>query len=482
MFCSRCGHEVGEAESYCPGCRLALSPATIASSPPMLVDGPGQPAWLAAYDGEGGADLVEGPARPGRGGLSARQRRRVALLGIGAIVVALIATVAWFAAQDRSPGSLFLGSYGRLPLAHAVTSTPHPRWQRDLVSDSGTGVVLDRGVTFISTGDDRGAATRVVAIDDDGEERWSIQRDQRMLGITTSPDHRILLLVALASDAADEGVQAVSVDDGSLLWESWSGQPIEFTDKGLLVYGEDNRLLLLDTADGHVVWELSRGEAVTTSPDRVLIVENGRLTAYDPNSGERRWTVEDGVPCTTSADGRCEVTAADDVVLVVGDTDAVAYDSHDGTRLWTETIGRNDVTGVMGTDLVFLAHSERHRDRTDWSLTTYDRDGKRDTMSADDAGDGFAPFGIRTEGRSYLFDYAAQDVYDTGLERLAHYDGDLTLTGGGVYTLDRDDLSYYRFDRTKPVWTLGVPPNVESVTAGDHAVVLVWSHVIALYR
>lgn len=485
-FCSRCGHEVREAESYCPACGLALSPATVASTPPQ---------WPEPADGSAGtrgragttdapeADLVMGPGgaddSPRIGGGVPRRRL---LIGAGVLVLAMIGAGAWSAVQDRSPGTVFFNGYGSMPLPRAVTSQPHRQWTRDVSDTNGTGVVAEDGVTYLSTTDDEGTTTTIVAVEDDGEERWSTELDEPSFLAATSPDHDVVLVVGWADDDEARAFQALSADDGTLLWESDAGEPVRVTDDGLLLYSESS-VLLLDLDDGTTRWDVPQGDGMATNSDLLLVGDDGSLTAVDLGSGEQRWKVDEDVPCATARRHGCDIAAADELILVVGDNEAVAYDAGDGSRLWSEHVGDRESPGVLGPDLVYLYESSDNRDDTsDWSIVTFDRDGKRDEKAALNDGGGFAPFGITTGGRSYLIDWSSNNVYDDRLEQVGHYDGDVTLASGGAYAFERGELSYHRFDRGDPVWTLEVPPDAQSVTPGDRGIVLQWEDQIVLYR
>lgn len=484
-FCSRCGHEVREAESYCSACGLALSPATVASTPPQ---------WPEPADGSAGVrgragttDAPEADHVVGPGGADDSSRigggvpRRRLLIGAGVLVLAMIGAGAWSAVQDRSPGTVFFGSFGSMPLTRAVTSPPHQQWTRDTSDNNGTSIVPEDGVTFIATTDETGSTTTVVAVEDDGEERWSTELDKPAYLAASSPDHDVVVLVPWTREDKVGTFQALSTDDGSLVWESDAGDPVRVTDGGLLIYS-DSRVLLIDLADGTGRWDLPRGDAVASNSDLLLVADDGTLTAFDLGSGEQRWTVDEDVPCPGAGRTGCSIAAADRVILVVGDNEAVAYDPADGSRLWTDTVGERGSQGVLSADLVYLGQQSSNVDETsDWSVVTYGREGKQSEMALD-GDDGYAPFGITTGGRSYLANWSASHIYDDQLDLVAHYDSDVTLTSGGVYALERDELSYHRFDRSDPVWTLQVPPDAQSATPGDHAIVLAWADKIALYR
>lgn len=479
MFCSRCGHEVGETDSYCPACGLALSPATIASSPPILVDDPGQRTRDTAYDGGGDAlDLVEGPAGAGGDKPVRRRPRRVALAGIGVMLVALVGAGAWFAAGDRGSGTVFYSSYGDSPLNDPVTSQPEERWRVDVPSDGGTWVVSGGDVTFISTQGTNGATT-IRAIEDDGEERWSVEAEADTYPATTSDDGSVLLVLPWAYDeSSTRRVQALSAEDGTLLW-SGEGEPGRFTDDGLVLV-RDSEVTMVDIRDGTEVWSLARGDGLGANSDLVLALDNGTLTAHDIDTGEVRWDTDRELPCVGGS--RCVIAASDEVVLVKGGIDLVAYDANNGDLLWKERVDETAEIGAANAELVFARDAIDSESNNAGSAVFYDSVGERGEVALPAEEPWFFPVGLDTADGSFLLDWGSGTVYDDEIRKVDQIDGDLTMTGGGVYALDGDTVSYHRFDQRDPVWTLafGTAPN--AVTAGDRSLVLSWEDAIALYR
>ncbi|MCB0906276.1 MAG: PQQ-binding-like beta-propeller repeat protein [Nocardioidaceae bacterium] len=480
MFCSRCGHEVGDAESYCPACGLALSPATIASTPPMVVDGPGQRARPAAYDGEGGAaDLVEGPGGVGDGRPARRRPRRRALVGIGVVVLAMIGAGAWFSASHRGSGTFFFPSYGEAPLPRPVTSEPEQRWKRDLPNSQEAWVVPDRGVTYISTVD--GDSTTIVAIEDDGRERWSVEDDATEYVFAASPDGSTVLALPWGyEEDSTRPVRAFSAEDGSLRWKSQDGEPARITDDGVVLLGE-NVIELADLRDGSTIWKVDNGSSLAINSDLLVVSEPDTLTAYDIATGDKAWSTGRHYPCATTT--TCRIAASDDVVLVKGGIDAVAYDPANGEELWSERVDQAQDVGVASAMLVYVQSSPDQQTHPDRVVTVYDRSGRRGELAVNaDNSSWFFPVGVTTAGTSWVLDWSSGTLYDDRLAEVDQIDGDVAITGGGAYALDGNELSYRRFDRRDPVWTLNVSSDAGNLQAGEGSIVLTWADSVALYQ
>jgi hypothetical protein len=482
-FCSRCGHEVREAESYCSACGLALSPATVASTPPQ---------WPEPADGSAGvrgragttdapeADLVMGP-----GGADDSSRsgggvpRRRLLIGAGLLVLALVGAGAWSAVRDRATGTFFFSSYGEAPLPRPVKAEPEQRWRRDMPTEMGTWVVPGHGVTYISAGVDD-TTTTIVAVEDDGTQRWSVEEEANEYAFATSPDGSVLLALQWGYDEeSTRPLRALSTADGSLLWTSQDGEPGRITDDGVVLIGDDT-IKMVDIHDGSAVWSLGNGNGLSLNSELVVVSDHDTLTAYDITSGEEAWATDEGFPCAGVT--ICRIAASDDVVVVKGGIDAVAYDPAHGERLWSERVDEAQDVGVAARGLVYLQTQPDSDTPSDVSIVFYDHDGRRGELALRSDQSWFFPVGMTTAGGSFVLDWASGTVYDDQLAEVMQIDGDLALTGGGVYALDGDDLSYHRFDRSDPVWAMQVDGEPTSAQSGDGTIVVTWDGAIALYR
>jgi|GEM_PF-2993490 len=482
-FCSRCGHELEATQSYCPACGLALSPATVASTPPQW---PASPGGSAGARGRAGttdapeADLVVGPGgpedSPGTGGGVPRRRL---LIGAGVLVLAMIGAGAWSAVRDRATGTFFFSSYGDAPLPRPVTAEPEQRWRREMPTEMGTWVVPDDGVTYISAAVDD-ATTTIVAVEDDGTQRWSVEEEANEYVFATSLDGSVLLAVRWGYDEeSTRPLRALSTGDGSLLWTSQDGEPGRLTDDGVILVGDD-KIEMVDIHDGSAVWSLGNGNGLSLNSELVLVSDHDTLTAYDIASGEEAWATDEGFPCAGMT--ICRIAASDDVVLVKGGIDAVAYDPANGERLWSERVDEAQDVGVAAGGLVYLQAMTDSDIPSDGSVVLYDRDGKRGELALRSDQSWFFPVGMNTAGGSFVLDWASGTVYDDQLAEVMQIDGDLALTGGGVYALDGNDLSYHRFDRSDPVWAMQLDDEPMSAQSGDGTVVVTWDGAVALYR
>ena len=103
----------------------------------------------------------------------------------------------------------------------------------------------------------------------------------------------------------------------------------------------------------------------------------------------------------------------------------------------------------------------------DGSVEFYNSSGKMGEVTVDVDDGWFSAVGMETGGESYIVDVASGRVYDESLEQIGSIDGELTPVEGGVYSMDGDHLSYYRFDDSRRMWSVGVEPGDSTLVVPD---------------
>jgi len=141
------------------------------------------------------------------------------------------------------------------------------------------------------------------------------------------------------TDTAD-GVYAIDMTTGTRLWffaASLDVNGVAVSDGVVVATGDEGLVWGIDAAQGLGLWTANLGAAVFTNP---LIVEDlavvgdgsGKISAFDLNTGERRWqvTVRGAVRGGAASDG-------ESIFVVSEDRDAIALDLAGG-ELWRQTI------------------------------------------------------------------------------------------------------------------------------------------------
>jgi len=111
------------------------------------------------------------------------------------------------------------------------------------------------------------------------------------------------------ADSALHKVWAISLEDGSTLWEAnnsggslWSG--VATTTK--VVFGSlSGRVRAWDTSNGSLSWEIDTGKSISSAPALsgttvIVTSQNGFVYAIDINTGAILWKTDTGAPITST--------------------------------------------------------------------------------------------------------------------------------------------------------------------------------------
>ncbi len=160
--------------------------------------------------------------------------------------------------------------------------------------------------------------------------------------------------VQFESDTAD-GVYAIDLAAGTRVWffaASLDVNGVAVSDGVVVATGDEGLVWGIDAAEGLGLWTANLEAAVFTNP---LIVGglavvgdgSGTISAFDLDTGERRWrvTVQGAVRGGAASDG-------ERIYVISEERDAVALDL-EGTVLWQQTISGR--TGEGGQVRVFAA-------------------------------------------------------------------------------------------------------------------------------
>jgi outer membrane protein assembly factor BamB len=190
---------------------------------------------------------------------------------------------------DSQRACLYFGSTDKR--LYAVDARGFYRWSF-VTGDNvpGRPVVVNNDVIF---GSEDG---RVYAVDaDQGTLRWKYETG----GPVASSPVVVGETVVIGSD--DGGVYAFNPQSGDLQWSTFLDHPVEVPlihdGDQLLVATYGGALAALNAADGRLLWSVQVGGAFTAAPavnpQQVMVVENGRLSAFDRTTGARLWRVVD---------------------------------------------------------------------------------------------------------------------------------------------------------------------------------------------
>lgn len=469
-FCTHCGLEADAAARFCSRCGtpVAAPPGPPRGTPPR----PSAPQVAPDIAALGPAPRAGSPT--------------VAwLVGIGALVLVLVGVGVFILVRGGSGGdTITSGLYGETALPAPMASEPEEIWSRDNPGDGVFGVPFDDLTIIASLHDDGSTATDIVAIDNEGEDLWSLERETQYYVAGWPDDESVVLLLPAAGVIGGEAsdIDAVSTEDGSVRWSVGAGSPIRFTDEGVLL-SDDEGLHLVGRTDGDTRWEvLDAGPSYAVNQDNLLVVDDDTLTAYSLGSGDEEWSIDHGLGC---GDLACRVAASDEVVLVANTQsgEATAFDAGDGAELWDEHVGEDDLVGAVGPSLVFIQSSPDTGDGADGAAVFFDREGQRGGEIEIDADlYYFTPFGVVHDGSSYVVDWTSGTLYGEDLDEVRVYDGVMTFVDGGLYVAGGQEVSFVPFGETDPRWTLPVSGELRQLYGHDRGLVLITSEAITRYE
>ncbi len=464
-FCGSCGTALATPPQ--PFCTSCGRPTTAAAPVPAPAPAP------APHQPNPDVLGVGGPP-PAVGG---RRRWPVVVAGVAALAVVGGGVVA---ATTLLGGGDVRTSDGT-PLPSAVTSEPEEQWTYDYAGDylSAAAGVGDRVVLVDENGD-------VVGLDSDGDRDWTSD-DHAASYLLAVPGHDDLVIVA-GGEAG--GVGAISVDDGHELWWADSGYPVATLDGGLLIVDGSEEssttdLLRADPESGDEKWRMGDVSNFGVGGDTVYAVEDGELSRLDWGSGKADWSVE--VPFDDLED--YVQLAVTDKLVAMADDDVWAYDSESGDELWTYSPDDPDADvsiGAFSEDRVYVSESsyDEEFEVSSSAVTVRDREGTVGEIDLDDD-EYLYGSGLESGGKSWFVDLGNGDTYDEEVQRVASYDGTLTLADKGVYAVDSDSISFHEYGEDRAAWELDLPDDdseTRSVYAVDDALLVVDDGELTSYR
>ena len=405
-------------------------------------------------------------------------RRRWPLVAVGVVVLVLVGGGVAAVTLLRG-GDARTVDGGVLPAA--VTSEPERAWTYDYDGDYlGYAVgVGDRVVLVDEDGD-------VVGLDADGEREWTAD-DRSVSYVVAVPDRDDLVIVAGGESG---GVGALSTEDGHELWWTSPGFPGVTADGGLLVVDspEDEAtadVSWTDPKSGDEKWGVLDVSNFGLGRDAVYTIRDGELSRLDQDSGKEDWSVD--VP--VDDDEYVQLVATDDMVTVTGD-DVTAYEADSGDELWTYEPDDSEAeltVGAYAVDRVFVSESSYDEDyeTTSTTVTVRDRDGTVGEIDVDDDDYVFGT-GVESGGKSWFINIGNGEIYDEEVQRVASYDGSLTLADKGVYAADdSDEVAFYEYGEAKSTWEIDLPggdSDSRSVYAVDNALLVADDGELTAYR
>ncbi|WP_154124003.1 outer membrane protein assembly factor BamB [Grimontia hollisae] len=169
--------------------------------------------------------------------------------------------------------------------------------------------------------------------------------------------------------AADrEGVvQAINVEEGSLLWRVDLGDvtPVLLSGGLTAAYSkvyvgtETGNLIALDEETGETVWQVNAGGEILSKPlaDESLVIVNtsrGELAAFDAESGEERWRISSDVPNLTLRGDSSPVSTAGGVFWGMANGRLGAAFIENGNIIWQQPIaspkGATEIDRLVDVD------------------------------------------------------------------------------------------------------------------------------------
>lgn len=163
--------------------------------------------------------------------------------------------------------------------------------------------------------------------------------------------------------SSDGVVAAIDADSGDRLWENelqlaLSGGIGKYRES-LFAGGEDGLVLRLRSDDGTEVWRAEVSGEVLASPQSngdVVVAQtyDGKLVAFDYETGERRWTFASDVPVLTLRGTATPRIIERNVVAGFADGKLVAVDLNSGNVSWEARIaipqGRSEIERIVDID------------------------------------------------------------------------------------------------------------------------------------
>jgi len=163
--------------------------------------------------------------------------------------------------------------------------------------------------------------------------------------------------------SADGDVLALNAGTGKVQWKTNLDLPLSggvgFYDGSLFVGAANGLVLRLDAANGSELWRASVSGEVLSAPqgngDLVAAqTYDGKLIAFDYETGERRWAHLSDVPVLTLRGTSTPIILGQLVIAGFADGKALAIDQNSGNVAWEARIaipqGRSEIERIVDID------------------------------------------------------------------------------------------------------------------------------------
>ncbi|MFI2368664.1 serine/threonine-protein kinase [Streptomyces sp. NPDC018833] len=354
------------------------------------------------------------------------RRRLLTTLAVGGAVLAAGAgATAWWLGSGGDSGPYALPPAADTPMADPVDATakgPKPLWGPvRLLGEQGGGLVPVRDVVLAIGNAETGVTAHSVV---DGKRRWHAPSPVAAAGIITLSDALVagvdkkgdvVTFVASSGEArwsvpasakyilaADDSavyivtqndrLRGISRSDGTILWTvrprvllDAETRPRSVAGGGRLVIATGKgRILVVDTADGHEVWNIDDQGPIGSGLRPVLhedmvLINGGTLTARSLSDGTERWakTITDHGMLRPSGPPLVQ----DDIVYSTQGQHIWGFDAADGTEIWRSPGGYFADSPVVVQGDAVCAISSRTSDGDDWALHAMSRSNTKHVWS-----------------------------------------------------------------------------------------------------
>jgi outer membrane protein assembly factor BamB len=163
--------------------------------------------------------------------------------------------------------------------------------------------------------------------------------------------------------SADGDVLALNAGTGKVQWKTNLDLPLSggvgFHDGSLFVGAANGLVLRLDAANGSELWRASVSGEVLSAPQGngdlvVAQTYDGKLIAFDYETGERRWAHLSDVPVLTLRGTSTPIILGQLVIAGFADGKVLAIDQNSGNVAWEARIaipqGRSEIERIVDID------------------------------------------------------------------------------------------------------------------------------------
>jgi len=163
--------------------------------------------------------------------------------------------------------------------------------------------------------------------------------------------------------SADGDVLALNAGTGKVQWKTNLDLPLSggvgFYDGSLFVGAANGLVLRLDAANGSELWRASVSGEVLSAPQGngdlvVAQTYDGKLIAFDYETGERRWAHLSDVPVLTLRGTSTPIILGQLVIAGFADGKVLAIDQNSGNVAWEARIaipqGRSEIERIVDID------------------------------------------------------------------------------------------------------------------------------------